>query len=813
MKSALCLLITALVVVSIPGTARAQTAPPAPTAEPTSAAAAPDETVVLNPFTVSESSEEGYISHSATAIGRIAQPLEDIPQQVTIINSAMIEDLNILSFQDILSYDSSVDFSNDQFNGPFPLVRGFATPNVLRNGVPIGADASQGNILGLEAIEQVEVVKGAAAVLYGPSQPGGIVNYVTKSPLFHPENSVDATFFGQGGYKATVDSTGPIPIKSSDGRDILAYRFVATSEGRELYQINDQSVQRQVYYGALTFQPFTDLTIDASYEYDHQKAGFFNAQLLPQSTVTGLGNGSLSPSTAPLPYSLYPVDWTYDDDGTYIDEHDKYLQVDAVLRHDFGKFGIWTLRANYLWSETALFRQLDDITAGNYPQPVTAANIGEVVNFNQTVTAADVAAGRLWIPARYIRQLDGFPTLSLDTQWDLTGVVNTGPVKHTLLIGSEQNLGADFKSGIPGVASIEKQAYTGAAGDANAIWVDSPNLQPITNINWNGPLVTNTIKNATGVPYNDNLKFGVPWLTVPAGGNYDKDLYFFDAASLLNDRLQLSAGARLDEVGANVTNTEFTTRVWTFRFGAVYKILPQLHVYVLHNQSFVPNPTAASAAFGYYIPPSRGKQDEVGLRLFSTDRRFELDAALYEISTTNVVQSNPFGNVGVVPPIPANNYVFVPGESNTGIDLDAKFNVTRSTQLIATFSHYNIAEVGSPTAAGVYPEFAINNVPSDQLALWGKYAPPIAALRGLAFTLGDRYVGRRPAGAVGSAPAFYLNSYNAVDAGASYGRAHWTVNLLVHNVFNIYAIEDAPATNRLYPLEPREETLSLKYKF
>jgi len=812
MKSAPRLFFALAALVCAAPLARSQTAP-APATASTPAPEDKDQTVVLNPFEVSETSEEGYISHSATAIGRIAQPLEDIPQEVAIINSAMIQDLNILSFQDILSYDSSVDFSNDQFNGPFPLVRGFATPNVLRNGVPIGANASQGNILGLEAIEQVEVVKGAAAVLYGPSQPGGIVNYVTKTPLFHEATSIDATFFGEGGYRASVDTSGPIPLKASDGSDMLAYRFVATSEGRELYQINDQSVQRQMYYGALTFRPFADLTIDASGEYDHQKAGFFNGQLLPQSTVTALGNGSLPPSAAPLPYSTYPVDWTYNDTGTYIDEHDKYLQVDAVLRHDFGKFGVWTLRANYLWSETALFRQLDDITAGNYPQPVTAANIGEVVNFNQTVTAADVAANRLWIPARYIRQIDGFPVLSLDTQWDLTGVVTTGPVKHTLLIGSEQNLGADYESGIAGVGSIEKQAYTGAAGNVNAIWVDSPNLAPITNINWNGPLVTNTIKNSTGVPYNDNIKFGLPWLSVPDGGNYDKDLYFFDAASLLHDRLQLSAGARLDEVGANVNNAEFTTRVWTFRFGGVYKILPQLHVYVLHNQSFVPNPTAASAAFGYYIPPSRGKQDEVGLRLFSTDQRFELDVSLYKISTTNVVQNNPFGNVGVVPPIPANNYVLVPGENNTGVDLNAKFNVTRTTQLIATYSHYNLAEIGAPNAAGVLPEFAVNNVPSDQLALWAKYGPPVPWLRGVAFTLGDRYVGRRSAGAVGSAPAFYLNSYTAVDAGVSYGRDHWSANLLVHNVFNVYAFEDAPATNRLYPLEPREETLSLRYKF
>ena len=772
-----------------------------------------EETVTLNPFQVSEKTEEGYVSSSATAVGRISQSLDDIPQEVHIINSAMIADMKVLSLQDVLSYDSGVDFSNSQFNAPSAVIRGFAAPSVFRNGVAIGTQGSQGNYLGLEAIEQVEVVKGAAAVLYGPSQPGGVVNYVTKSPQFSPSTTLDGTYYAHGGYLASVDTTGPLPLKRADGQSVLAYRFVAASEGRELYQINDQSVQRQLYYGSLTYRPFTGLTIDASGEYDHQKAGFFNAQLMPQATATGLGNGSITPSQAQLPYSLYPVNWTYVDTGSYIEEHDKYIQTDAVLSHDFGAFGIWSLRANYLWTETSLFRLLDDISAGNYPQAVTAANIGAVVNYNQTVTAADVAAGRLWIPARYIRQLDGFPVLSLDTQWDLTGLVTTGPVKHTILIGSSQNLGADFKSGIPGVSAIEKQAYTGAAGTANAIWVDSPNLQPATNINWNGPLVTNTVKTLTGVPYNDNIRGGLPWLTVPPGGNYDKDLYFFDAASLFNGRLQLSGGARLDEVGSYVNTTEFSTRVWTFREGAVYKILPQLEVYALHNQSFVPNPTAASAAFGYYIPPARGKQDEVGARIHLLNNHLELESSLYKIATTNVVQNNPFGNVGVVPPIPANNYVLVPGESNTGIDFKATLNIAASTQVIASLSHYNVAVIGAPTANGVFPEYAVNNVPANQFALWGKHYLPSDWIKGFAVMVGDRYVGRRSAGAVGSAPAFYLNSYNVVDAGGEWSSGRWRISLLVHNALNVYAFEDAPASNRLYPLEPRETTLSLRYKF
>jgi iron complex outermembrane recepter protein len=36
------------------------------------------------------------------------------------------------------------------------------------------------------AIEQVEVLKGPASVLFGALEPGGVINYVTRKPLAEP---------------------------------------------------------------------------------------------------------------------------------------------------------------------------------------------------------------------------------------------------------------------------------------------------------------------------------------------------------------------------------------------------------------------------------------------------------------------------------------------------------------------------------------------------------------------------------------------------------------------------------------------------
>src|SRR5205085_112743 len=122
---------------------------------------------------------------------------------------------------------------------------------------------------------------------------------------------------------------------------------------------------------------FPALTIDAQFETDRQKTSFFNSDLSTQPVVNGLANGSIQPANAPLPYSIYPggAKWTYQDTFGYAEQHDQYAQVSAVLNHDFGRLGNWTLRAYYTWSQSALFRVLDDISAGNFPQPVTSADV------------------------------------------------------------------------------------------------------------------------------------------------------------------------------------------------------------------------------------------------------------------------------------------------------------------------------------------------------------------------------------------------------------------------------------------------------
>ena len=131
-----------------------------------------------------------------------------------------------------------------------------------------------------------------------------------------------------------------------------------------------------------------------------------------------------------------------------------------------------------------------------------------------------------------------------------------------------------------------------------------------------------------------------------------------------------------------------------------------------------------------------------------------------------------------------------------------------------TYARYDIKNAAGPAqlALGI-KEFEVNNVPTNQFSLWGKYAVPVDGLRGLSLNAGYRYIGSRPAGGIGALPALYLDSYGIADAGLSYTRGRWSFSVLTRNLFDTYAFRLASSSSRLYPEEPRETSFTASFKF
>jgi hypothetical protein len=96
---------------------RAQTASPAPTAQPTTAATGADEAVRLTPFVVSESEDRGYAATSTLAGTRLRTDLRDVGAAISVVTSQFMIDTGSTNLRDILIYTTNTEAGG--FEGNF----------------------------------------------------------------------------------------------------------------------------------------------------------------------------------------------------------------------------------------------------------------------------------------------------------------------------------------------------------------------------------------------------------------------------------------------------------------------------------------------------------------------------------------------------------------------------------------------------------------------------------------------------------------------------------------------------------------------
>lgn len=131
-------------------------------------------------------------------------------------------------------------------------------------------------------VEQVEILKGPASVLYGSAVGfGGLVNTVTKKPLAEPLYNPSVTIGNYGFYRSTLDIGGPLTNNGS-----LLYRFNAAYENADSYR--DFNENESIFVApALTWQIGPRTTLTAEFEY--QNYDFVpDRGLLPSQTFLDL---------------------------------------------------------------------------------------------------------------------------------------------------------------------------------------------------------------------------------------------------------------------------------------------------------------------------------------------------------------------------------------------------------------------------------------------------------------------------------------------------------------------------------------------
>ncbi|TMV72420.1 TonB-dependent siderophore receptor, partial [Thioclava sp. BHET1] len=158
---------------------------------------------------------------------KTAIPITEIPQSVTVVSHKELQSGNYQKLDAALSYSAGVvgqpygyDSDTNWFN-----IRGFSATatGAYEDGLQNFSYGFGGFYIDPILIQRVEVLKGASSVLYGGSNPGGLINFVSKYPTGKDTTAIELGADQHGGLWASIDANRRIDARTS-------YRLIAKAE-------------------------------------------------------------------------------------------------------------------------------------------------------------------------------------------------------------------------------------------------------------------------------------------------------------------------------------------------------------------------------------------------------------------------------------------------------------------------------------------------------------------------------------------------------------------------------------------------------
>lgn len=182
----------------------------------------------------------------------------DVPQTIDVVPQALIKSQTALSMQDALANVPGVMPQLGEGRRDQSAIRGFSAVNdAYIDGVRDDAKYYRD----LSSLEQVEVVKGPAGALFGRGSSGGVLNRVTKKPMFGSRFG-DFSVIGGSYDRARIQGD------YADGRasNRIAYRIAGAYENsdshRPYYALERTSISPSLAYRP---QPGSELLIQGEF--------------------------------------------------------------------------------------------------------------------------------------------------------------------------------------------------------------------------------------------------------------------------------------------------------------------------------------------------------------------------------------------------------------------------------------------------------------------------------------------------------------------------------------------------------------------
>ncbi|MDB4883352.1 MAG: TonB-dependent siderophore receptor [Gemmatimonadetes bacterium] len=567
----------------------------------------------------------GYLATSSRSAMKTNIPLRDTPQAATVLTNRLIADQAMQSMADVIRFIPGVTMAQGEGHRDAPIIRGqSSTADFFVDGVRDDAQY----LRDLYNVERIEALKGSNAMIFGRGGGGGVINQVRKEASLLPIGALTVEGGSFDHKRATLDLGRPLGER-------VAVRLNGLYESSGGFRDAARLRRRGVTPTATIFAA-DGTVVRAEYE------------LFRDDRVVDRGIPSFRGRPAPAPITTFFGDPEASGARARVDAAG--IVVDRQLGSGLA-----------LRNHTRVVRY-DKFYQNVYPGAVdsTGTQVSLLGYNNATVRT------------------------NLFNQTDLTKVVVTGGVRHTLLAGSELSR--------QGTNNVRNTGYFGGSATSTSV----PFAQPTR---------------ATAVAFRPSA--------TDADNHVRADvvaLYAQDQVDL-SPRWQMVAGLRVDDFALRFHDNrrdeelERSDRLVSPRAGLVFKPIGPASLYASYSVSHLPSSgdqfsslTATTAT----LEPERFRNYEVGAK-WDVHAALSFTAALFQLDRSNSSAPDP---------VNPSRTVQTGAQRTTGYELGLSGEAISGWQVVAGYSAQR-ARIRSRTSSGAAGA-TVPLVPERTASLWNR---------------------------------------------------------------------------------------------
>jgi catecholate siderophore receptor len=661
--------------------------------------------------TVTITESAGYQIGAVSSATRTDTLLRDVPQSITVVSKEQIRDQSMQSIADVVNYIPGITSHQGENNRDQLVIRGNSTSaDFFLNGVRDDVQYYRD----LYNIDRVEALKGPNAMTFGRGGGGGVINRVTREAGFTRarEMSFQGGSFGDKRFTADFDQ----PLNQN-----VAVRLNGMFESSD-------SFRQHVYlrrYGinpTVTITPGTQTRIVLGYEYFHDRR------------TADRGIPSFRGRPVDIPISTF-----------FGNPSDSYARAgvnlgSALITHQTGQLNI---RNRTLFGDYD--RGYQNYVAGGVTADKTQAALSAYNNATK----------------RH----------NIFNQTDLTYLLSTGRVKHTLLGGAE--LGRQVSD------NFRRTGFFNNTSTSVFVPLGNPTISTPVTFRQNATDADNHVQLRLAAGYvQDQIEFS-RYVQVITGARFD----YFDLR-FHNNR--------------NGDNLRRIDRLISPRAGIVIKPLSQLSIYGNTSVSYLPSSGdqfSSLTTLTQQVKPEKFTNFEAGAK-WDVRRDLALTAALYRQDRTNTRSIDPNDPTRIVQ---------TGSQRTSGFEMGLTGNITRNWRVVGGYAHQNGFITSATAAAGKGAQVA--EVPRQMFSLWNNYQ----IVKRLGVGLG---IIHRSAMFAAIDDTVTLPGYTRADAAVYFSfNEKWRLQANFENLFNKTYYLNADNNNNVSPGSPRAVRVGLIAKF